>query len=288
MTDFDRRFAADRELAEQALKRVFQDRNTLCDAMRYSLLAGGKRLRPVLTLECSRLCGGADAAALNLACAVEMVHTYSLIHDDLPCMDNDDLRRGKLTNHKVFGEAMAVLAGDGLLTAAFETAAGARLPAQQTALAVAALARAAGPAGMVGGQALEMTKEGQVLTEEELGEIHRLKTGALLSVAADLGCIAAGALEEDRRAVRAYAGCMGLAFQIRDDMLDVEGSLEAFGKPIGSDAANGKHTFVSLKGLEGCRTEVDRLTREAVEALSRFPESGFLAELARRMAKRNW
>lgn len=289
--EFDARLRADRELVEKALRAVFRDQPphaNLYDAMNYSLLAGGKRLRAVLTLECCRLCGGTDAAALSLACGVEMVHTYSLIHDDLPCMDDDDLRRGKPTNHKVFGEAAAVLAGDGLLTAAFETAAGAGayLSAPQVVRAVEVLAQAAGPAGMVGGQALEMAKEGQTLTEEELREIHRLKTGALLSAAAQLGCIAAGASEADSRAVGDYAACVGLAFQIRDDMLDVEGNAEEFGKPIGSDEANGKHTFVTLKGLEGCRGEVDRLTQEAVAALSRFPDREFLEELARRLAKR--
>ena len=292
MTDFDSLFAADRALVEQALESLFRGavpRAELYDAMRYSLLAGGKRLRPVLTLECCRLCGGTDTAALYLACAVEMIHTYSLIHDDLPCMDNDDLRRGRATNHKVYGEATALLAGDGLLAAAFETAveAGAYLTAQQTVEAVRELSAAAGPDGMVGGQALDLAGEGRALTGEELGEIHRLKTGALLTAAAQLGCIAAGASPEQRQAVGTYAGRLGLAFQIRDDMLDVEGDVEQFGKPIGSDAANGKHTFVTLKGLEGCRGEVERLTREAVDALRCFPDRAFLEELAWRLAERN-
>ena len=291
MTGFDARLAADQALVEQALRTIFRDaapRADLYDAMCYSLLSGGKRLRPVLVLECCRLCGGTDSAALSFACAVEMVHAYSLIHDDLPCMDDDDLRRGKPTNHKVYGEAAAVLAGDGLLTAAFETAAGAaaRLSAPQVVEAVEVLARAAGPAGMVGGQALDLAGEGRALSRAELEQIHDLKTGAMIGAAAELGCIAAGASQAERKAVGDFARRLGLAFQIRDDMLDVEGDGPALGKPIGSDAANEKNTFVTLLGLEGCREEVARLTRAAAAALASFPERGFLEELARRLAGR--
>lgn len=291
MTDLDKRLTADRELVEKALRAIFRDRTPradLYDAMEYSLMAGGKRIRPILTLECCRLCGGTDSAALSLACALEMVHTYSLIHDDLPCMDDDDLRRGRPTNHKVYGEATALLAGDGLLTAAFETAldAGACLPAERVVRAVQVLACAAGPAGMVGGQALDLAGERRALTEDELYEIHRLKTGALLTAAAELGCIAAGADEESRQAVTQYAAALGLAFQIRDDVLDVVGNVEEFGKPVGSDAANQKTTFVTLKGLEACKNEVDRLTGEAVAALERFPDREFLTLLAWRLAGR--
>lgn len=290
MTDFERRYAADLELIEGYLDACFRDmspRAELYDAMTYSLMAGGKRIRPVLTLEVCRLFGGEAETALPLACGVEMIHTYSLIHDDLPCMDDDDLRRGKPTNHKVYGEATALLAGDGLLTAAFETIASSALPAQRIVEAVRCLARAAGGEGMVGGQALDLAGEGQALTEEELMEIHRAKTGALLVAAAELGCIAAGADQAGRAAVNAYAASLGLAFQIRDDMLDVEGNAEEFGKPIGSDAANGKQTFASLRGLEECRREVDRLTEEALGALRQFPDGAFLEELARRLAKRS-
>ena len=291
MTDFDARLRADQERVEQALRSVFQDavpRADLYDAMNYSLLSGGKRLRPVLTLECCGLCGGTETAALPLACAVEMVHTYSLIHDDLPCMDNDDLRRGRPTNHKAYGEATAMLAGDGLLTAAFEVAAGAAacLPARQVVEAVKVLSRAAGPAGMVGGQALDLAGEGYALSEEELTQIHDLKTGALMTAAAELGCIAAGASREERRAVRDFAVYLGLAFQIRDDMLDVEGDGSALGKPIGSDAANEKNTFVTLRGLDVCREEVARLTECAVSALAPFSGGEFLTWLARRLAER--
>jgi len=290
MIGFDARLRADREQVEQALRSLFRDaapRADLYDAMNYSLLSGGKRLRPVLTLECCRLCGGQAEDSMPLACAVEMIHTYSLIHDDLPCMDNDDLRRGRPTNHRVYGEATAMLAGDGLLTAAFETAAcaAARLPAGRVAEAVEVLARAAGPAGMVGGQALDLAGEGYALNRAELEQIHSLKTGAMIAAAADLGCIAAGASMEERRAVGEFAAHLGLAFQIRDDMLDVEGTGE-LGKPIGSDSANEKNTFVPLLGLEECRAEVARLTEAATAALAPFPERGFLEELARRLADR--
>ena len=283
---FTQRFIEDKDLIEKALNSLFRGsvpHADLYDAMNYSLLAGGKRIRPILTLECCRLCGGTDTQALSLACAVEMIHTYSLIHDDLPCMDNDELRRGKPTNHMVYGEATAVLAGDGLLTAAFETAlsAAAYLPAQRVVEAVTALSQAAGPAGMVGGQALDMAGEGHALTLPDVEELQKLKTGALISVAAELGVIAAGGGEEQRTAVRAYAQKLGLAFQIRDDMLDVTGDQEHLGKPIGSDAQSEKTTFVTLKGLEECGRMVERLTDEALEALSVFDDPWFLEELAR-------
>ena len=283
---FTERFIEDKELVERALGNLFRGcppHADLYDAMNYSLLAGGKRIRPVLTLECCRLCGGTDTAALSLACAVEMIHTYSLIHDDLPCMDNDELRRGKPTCHMAYGEATAVLAGDGLLTAAFETAlgAGAYLPAERVAAALAVLADAAGPAGMVGGQALDMAGEGRALTLADVEELQKLKTGALISAAAELGVIAGGGGETERAAVRTYAQKLGLAFQIRDDMLDVEGDQDSLGKPIGSDVSSEKTTFVTLKGLEECARLVERLTDEAIDALSGFEEPWFLEELAR-------
>ena len=195
----------------------------LFDAMRYSLLAGGKRIRPILVLEFCRICGGETEKALPFAAAIEMVHTYSLIHDDLPCMDNDDYRRGRLTNHKVFGEANAVLAGDALLTAAFGQLARAELPAERIGKAVALLSQRAGECGMVGGQVLDLAGEQLVLTEEEIYNVHRLKTGALISAACQLGVIAAGGTQEQLDASDRYAEALGLAFQTRDDMLDVLG-----------------------------------------------------------------
>ena len=289
--NFNERYAADKELIEKALHSLFRGREPhgdIYDAMNYSLLAGGKRLRPVLTLECCRLCGGTDTQALSLACAVEMIHTYSLIHDDLPCMDDDDLRRGKPTNHMVYGEATAVLAGDGLLTAAFETAldAAAHLPAQRVVEAAQTLAGAAGAAGMVGGQVLDMAGEGRALALDEIEELQRLKTGSLIAAAAELGCIAAGGSEEQRAAVGTYAEKLGLAFQIRDDMLDVTATAEELGKPIGSDEESGKSTFVTLKGLEEGGRLVEKLTGEAEAALAGFDHPEFLLELARSLAQR--
>ena len=276
---------------EEWLRTCFMGREPradLYDAMRYSLLAGGKRLRPVLLLESCRMCGGDVEGALPFACAVEMLHTYSLIHDDLPAMDNDDLRRGRPTNHVVYGEATAILAGDGLLTAAFETMLehGGDLPAPRVLAAAACLGRAAGARGMVGGQALDMAGEGHALALADVEELQRLKTGALIAAAAEMGCILAGGGAEARAAVRRYAEKLGLAFQIRDDMLDVEGDEATLGKPIGSDAENEKTTFVTLKGLEWCQDAVERLTREAQEALDVFPEAGFLCWLAGELVAR--
>jgi len=283
----------DLRLIEGYLKQRFVDQPAMAglyDAMNYSLLSGGKRIRPVLTLEVCAACGGDKKNAVSFACAVELIHTYSLIHDDLPCMDNDDLRRGRATNHKVFGEPTALLAGDGLLTAAFETLADAgQLRPAQIAEGVLCLSRAAGPGGMVGGQSLDIAGEGKPLSLSELEEIHTLKTGALLTAAAELGCIAAGADEHKRSAVRCYARQLGLAFQIRDDMLNVEGDTEKTGKSVGSDAASGKTTFATLYGLERCRQLVEELTQEASSALTPFSaqESACLSELAMWLAGRN-
>ena len=280
------------EQVEAALRNSFrgrEPRGDIYDAMEYSLLAGGKRIRPVLTLEVCRMCGGDPALAMPFACAVEMVHTYSLIHDDLPCMDDDDLRRGKPTNHKIYGEATAVLAGDGLLTAAFETALGedSPLPPQRVVTAAACLARAAGAQGMVGGQVLDMAAEGRAVSRYDVEQLQKLKTGALLSAAAEMGCIVAGGSEEAQKAVRRYAQKLGMAFQVRDDMLDVEGNEATLGKPVGSDQANEKTTF-SLLGMDDCRALVEKLTGEAVEALAPFgaERAGFLCWLAEALAGR--
>ena len=275
--EFERRLAGDQKRIEEALGAIFREDDRYADlqeAMEYSLMAGGKRVRPVLTLECCRLCGGDPERALPFACGVEMVHTYSLIHDDLPCMDDDDLRRGRPTNHRVYGEATAVLAGDGLLTAAFQMLTARRdlLSPEQMAEGVDCLSRAAGPSGMVGGQVLEL--------------LQSLKTGALISAAAELGCIAAGGSPEQRRAVARYAQKLGRAFQIRDDMLDVTGTTEEFGKPVGSDRSREKSTFVTALGLEGSGALVEQLTEEAVSALNGFPQPDFLIWLARELASR--
>ena len=291
--DHNARLQADCALVEDWLSRCFAKRERygqIYDAMGYSLMAGGKRIRPVLTLETCRMCGGDVEAALPFACAVEMVHTYSLIHDDLPCMDDDDLRRGKPTNHKVYGEATAVLAGDALLTATFEMMAEHRgsLDAGRVLEAMDCLSHAAGAAGMIGGQVLDMEGEQRPLSLEELKLMQSLKTGALISAAAEMGCIIAGGSEEQRQAIRTYAQCIGRAFQVRDDMLDVTSTDEVLGKPIGSDAENGKTTFVTTLGLESCAALVDELTEQAIQALNIFEEPDFHIWLARLLAGRDY
>lgn len=289
--DFTLLMARDRTLIEEWLAGVFREGQRCADlqeAMEYSLLAGGKRIRPVLTLEVCRMCGGNLQAALPFACGLEMIHTYSLIHDDLPAMDNDQLRRGRPTNHVVYGEATAILAGDGLLTAAFEQLTRAELPPERIVAAVSCLSRNAGPSGMVGGQALDMAGEGRAMTRGELEQLQSLKTGALISAAAELGCIAAGGTEEQRGNVRAYAQALGRAFQVQDDILDVTSTDEELGKSVGSDRANEKTTFVTALGLEGSRALVEELTQAAVEALDGFERSEFLIWLARDLAKRTY
>ena len=273
---------------EDWLHACFQDcapRGNLYDATRYSLLAGGKRLRPVLVLEACRLCGGAVEDALPFAGAIEMVHTYSLIHDDLPCMDDDDLRRGKPTNHKVYGETLAVLAGDAMQPEAFRLLAEAPcLSAENRLEAVRTLSRACGADGMVAGQVLDTVYD--VGDEAGLTTLNRLKTGVMISAAAELGCIAAEMPAAMRAQALAYADAIGRGFQIRDDMLDVEGDQAVFGKPIGSDAEEGKVTFVDVIGLDACRREVAACTEQAKSAVAEWPEHDFLWELADRMVGR--
>ncbi len=287
--DFTVLMSRDRTLIEEYLAKIFREESRYADlqeAMEYSLLAGGKRIRPVLTLEVCRMCGGNLQSALPFACGVEMIHTYSLIHDDLPAMDDDQLRRGRPTNHVVYGEATAILAGDGLLTAAFEQLSKAELPPERVVAAVGCLARNAGPGGMVGGQALDMAGEGRSMTRGELEQLQSLKTGALISAAAELGCIAAGGTEDERRKVRAYAQALGRAFQVQDDILDVTSTDEQLGKTVGSDRVNEKTTFVTALGLEGSRALVEELTKQAVEALTGFEQPEFLIWLAETLAKR--
>ncbi|MDF2838926.1 MAG: geranylgeranyl pyrophosphate synthase [Evtepia sp.] len=259
----------------------------LVESMSYSLLSGGKRIRPILTLASCRFCGGEVTKALSFACGLEMIHTYSLIHDDLPCMDDDDFRRGRPTNHRVYGQATAVLAGDALLTSAFEVLAKAPgLHTDQLVLAVRCLSEAAGPSGMVAGQILDMVATDRDSTFEQIQTIESLKTGKLIEAAVQLGCIAANVEGERMQALTIYAQKLGLAFQIQDDILDYDGDEAELGKPIGSDAANGKVTFVTLKGIVGCREMVRRLTEEAVEEIKQYEESGFLCWLAEMLAER--
>ena len=286
----ENRFALYREHIEQYLSdwySRFHDlpQKQLFEAMEYSLLAGGKRLRPVFAFEFCRMCGREWQAAAPFATAVEMIHTYSLIHDDLPSMDNDDFRRGRPTNHKVYGEAMAILAGDALLTDAFAVASTAQLPDPgDMAFAVGVLAESAGSLGMVGGQVLDILAEERECTEEDVLAIQDRKTGALINAACVLGVIAGGGTEEQVDAAAKFAAGLGLAFQIRDDMLDVIGTAEEMGKGVGTDAS--KNTFVRLYGLEKCEELVQKYTDYAIEALEAFEDTEDLENLALSLTSR--
>jgi len=254
------------------------------EAMRYSALAPGKRMRPFLVLASANLFGVAQRCALQVAAAVEMVHAYSLVHDDLPAMDDSDLRRGRPTCHKQFDEATAVLAGDGLLTSAFEVLSDPDTHGDPTVRCelVATLASAAGPAGMVGGQMIDLIAERQKLDIGAITRLQRMKTGALIAFSCEAGAILAKAPGEVRMALRAYAHDLGLAFQIADDLLDVEGSAAETGKPVGADAAAGKATFVSILGVERARAQAEHLVRQAAAHLDLFEQR---AELLREAAR---
>ena len=273
---------------EDACAKFLPEGSEVCRAARYSLLGGGKRIRAVLVLSVCDMLGGNMQAAEQFAAAVEMLHCYSLIHDDLPCMDNDDLRRGRPTCHKAFDEATAVLAGDGLLTAAFETASAAKdVPAETIVRCIRILGENAGMNGMIGGQVLDMGAEHRKISLDELRLLQKLKTGCLLRAACELGCAAAGATDEDTLArARAYGEKLGLAFQIEDDILDIEGDAATLGKSIGKDAASEKSTFPSLLGLEECRELAAKLTEEAVDAVKPLDGHAFLVELARSLTGR--
>ena len=259
----------------------------LAESMRYSLLAGGKRIRPTLVLEFCRICGGDIDAAMPVACAIEMLHTYSLIHDDLPCMDDDALRRGRPTNHVVFGECTATLAGDALQAEAFGTILRSALPAERKARCAEFLADAVGLDGMCGGQFLDMLGEGKKLSEQELADINSRKTGALLTAACRMGVAAGGGNEAQLEAASLYGAAIGAAFQIRDDMLDVLGNEQELGKPIGSDAQEEKNTYMALYGAEHCSQMIEKLTARAKDVLSGvFDDTAFLSALADSMAVR--
>ncbi|MFO0977459.1 MAG: polyprenyl synthetase family protein [Planctomycetaceae bacterium] len=294
---------------------------SLRSAVEYSLMAGGKRLRPVLVLLACEVCGGRGLEAMPAACAIEMIHTYSLIHDDLPSMDNDDYRRGRLTSHKVYGEALAILAGDCLLTLAFETLAGADLDSGRRAELVRILGMAAGGRGMVGGQVLDLEAErGSFLAKasaetagvsgngraevsnscrnmsnqtsetrvEELTQIHRMKTGALIAASLEMGAVSAGASSERRQKLREYGHCIGLAFQIADDLLDVTGDAAKLGKTPGRDIDLGKLTYPALLGMEASRQKAAALIQDACESVQIFGDSSqHLQELARFIVERD-
>ena len=281
-----------KEIIEKELEKCFANADKLpqaglAESMRYSLLAGGKRIRPMLVLEFCRVSGGDIAAALPVACAIEMLHTYSLIHDDLPCMDNDELRRGMPTNHVVYGECTAVLAGDTLQAEAFGSILRSSLPAERRALCAQLLADAVGLDGMCGGQFLDMQGEGKILNEQQLTDINSRKTGALLIAACQMGVAAAGGTELQLAAAAHYGAAVGLAFQIRDDMLDVLSTDTELGKPVGSDAQENKNTYMALFGEEGCRSTIDKLTDAAQYVIAEaFDDTAFLSELARSLAVR--
>lgn len=282
-------------LIENKLKEYLPEEDLsqagLFNAMRYSLLAGGKRIRPILVLEFCRACGGEKTAALPFACAIEMIHTYSLIHDDLPCMDDDDMRRGRPSNHKVFGEDIALLAGDALLTMAFEVMLRKEtvepVGALRAAQAAGVLAIAAGARGMVGGQVIDLMSEGRAISIDTLKTMDECKTGALIVAAAKMGCVLGGASQEQLIAAENYAKAIGLAFQIVDDILDVTSDTQTLGKPVGSDVGNDKSTYVSLMGLENAGKAAEELTRAAVSALDCFgQEAEYLIQLAQELASR--
>lgn len=280
----------EKELSKR-LYKVENGQDYVRDAMNYSLSNGGKRIRPILVLEFCRLCGGNIDDAMNFACAIEMIHTYSLIHDDLPCMDNDDFRRGKPSCHKAYGEEYALLAGDGLLTLAFETALldGNGVLPENKIRAVRTLASLAGIGGMVGGQVLDLQAEKTAPDYDKIKTIDSLKTGALIKAAVLLGCFAANVTDEAKlAAAQKYAECIGFAFQIVDDILDVTSDTETLGKPVGSDIKNEKVTYVSLLGIEASKQTVEQLTNEALEALKAFDgeKSEFLKNFAISLADR--
>ncbi len=285
MEDFKGQFDDYIETINSALDGYFLDDDRaykrLHDSMRYSLLSPGKRVRATMVLEFCRISGGNYANALPVACAIEMLHAYSLIHDDLPCMDNDELRRGRKTNHIEFDEATAVLAGDALQTEAFATILTAALPAEVRVRCAEVLAKAAGSDGMCAGQMIDMLSEGIILSKRELKEIHSRKTSALFEAACVMGVIVGGGTAAQEDAARAYAAAIGLAFQVRDDMLDLISTVEELGKPIGSDKKSNKTTFATAMGLEACESTVNRKTQQAKESIQpEFKDTAFLEWLS--------
>ncbi len=274
--DLERYLADKTALVNAGLDRLLPEEDeypeSLHRAMRYSLFAGGKRLRPALALASSEAVGGAVESVLNAACAVECVHSYSLIHDDLPALDNDDMRRGRPSCHKAFGEATAILAGDALLTAAFEMLGKSNAPAPLVVKAIQELGRAAGSLGMVGGQAVDLESEGREIPFPTLEYIHIHKTGRLILASIRCGAMLSGASEAELEALTAYGEASGLAFQIADDILDVEGLSSEMGKNAGGDELKGKATYPGLAGLPESKKRAKELARRAVDALSGFDQ----------------
>ena len=284
------------ELVEDTLNRYLPETECLQKsvilAARHSLNAGGKRIRPALVMEFCRVCGGEPEDALPVACAIEMMHTFSLIHDDLPCMDDDDMRRGQPSCHKAYGEATALLAGDALAMLPYQIIAEAalkkRLDSGAALKIISLLGESAGIFGMIGGQVIDTENEGKQLPVNILLQMYRMKTGALLDFCCRAGCIAAGAGADKQLAAGDYAQKLGLAFQIIDDILDVTADEKLLGKPVHSDAESGKHTYVTAVGLENARAEAERLTNQAMKALDAFEDTQFLRELTDMLLKRNY
>lgn len=259
-------------LIENYLKNLpWDDKDILSKSMSYTLMAGGKRIRPVLSLASAEIVGSNPETIIPCACGLEMIHTYSLVHDDLPCMDNDDYRRGRLTNHKVFGEATALLAGDGLLTYGFELlAADTEIPVDRQIRVIRETAQAAGWQGMVRGQILDTFGEKEKLNADQISKIHNLKTGALITASARLGAILGGGTEADIQQLTLYSAAVGLAFQIKDDILDIEGNEDVIGKPVGSDIKLQKSTYPSIMGMDGAKIHLKEKITEAKEALHQY------------------
>lgn len=280
------------ELIEEELGKVIPElpnlQQNIYKSMNYSLCAGGKRLRPVLMLEINKICGGNAEEVIPFACAIEMIHTYSLIHDDLPAMDNDVLRRGKPTNHVVFGEANAILAGDALLTKAFELMAAANVSNKANQLkAIAYMASAAGTEGMIGGQVVDIECENKPIGIQTLKSIHYMKTGALIRAACVVGGIIAGADSEKIKDIEHFADCLGIAFQIRDDILDVTGTTKELGKPVGSDEKSMKRTYATILGIEESEKLCQEYTQSAIEYIKKLGDgTDFLCELSEKLVSR--
>lgn len=273
-------------LVEKNLSQYFQqeyDIPVIYEAMKYSLLAGGKRIRPILAVMACELFDGDIKKVMPFACSIEMIHTYSLIHDDLPAMDNDDFRRGKLTNHKVYGEAFAILAGDALLNLAFEIMLDEIYTdmTYENVRAARLIGKACGVKGMIGGQCIDISNEGNKINADILNDMHKKKTGAMLAVPMTVGAIIAGAKDDDIEVISEYGKLIGLAFQIVDDILDVEGKIEKLGKPIGSDGNNNKATYVSIYGIDKSKTIAHDLINKAKQLLGKYGEkSSLLVQLA--------
>jgi len=286
------RFFEYQKLINEALESAIAPSDSLYgkifEAMRYSLNAGGKRIRPVLVLEFARIFGVDYKVAMPFAVALEMIHTYSLIHDDLPCMDDDDLRRGRPTNHKMFGEATAVLAGDALLNRAFEHILdnSVDVDSETVLKAMRILANASGAEGMIGGQIIDMEGENRELDISETELLQSMKTGAIIKAGACMGCVLGNADAKMLEVAKEYAEYIGLAFQIKDDILNVEGDAQIIGKDVGNDEESGKSTFVKLLGLDACKERVQLLTEKAVDKAKELPESEFLVWLAYELLSR--